>query len=157
MGKENWVVPLMSAWLFLVSAGCSVAMALHGPPEPDFKAFEVGSSRDSVEIQMGKPVLSQTLNNGKKRDTCRYEVGNSPNGHRALMNLYIDLATLGIWEIPGTIVEATMGETKETSIIYSNSDRVVTIEGYVPPEPSEAHKAANRAQEQHVPQKSSSD
>src|SRR5438445_6394227 len=86
----------------LALAGCSVAMALNGNPEPNFKAFEVGSNRQQVEIQLGKPVASQPIGEGKKKDTYHFEIGNSPNGHRAMMNLYIDLATIGIWELPGT-------------------------------------------------------
>jgi len=122
----------------LLLTGCSVAMALHGQPEPNFKAFEVGSSRQIVEVQLGKPITSEMLEGGKKKDTYQYEMGNSPNGHRALMNLYIDLASLGLWELPGSIIEARMGNKEETRIIYSSDDRVVAIEGYTPPAPSAA-------------------
>ncbi|TAL12467.1 MAG: hypothetical protein EPO02_01490 [Nitrospirae bacterium] len=131
----------------MVLAGCSVAMALNGTPEPNFKAFEIGSSRQIVEIQLGKPVASQPLGDGKKKDTYRFEMGNSPNGHRALMNLYIDLATIGLWEIPGTIVEARMGRQEETRITYDANDRVLAIEGYAPPEPTGALKEAIEAHE----------
>ncbi len=71
--KEFWAI-MKSAlvglatggYMLLAFAGCSVAMALHGTPEPNFKAFEVGSSRQQVEIQLGKPVASQPLGEGKK-------------------------------------------------------------------------------------------
>src|SRR5881409_1809001 len=100
--KSALVVVAPGLYVLLALAGCSVAMALHGTPEPNFKAFEVGSSRQQVEIQLGKPVSSEQLGEGKKKDTYRFELGNSPNGHRAKMNLYIDLATFGLWEVPGT-------------------------------------------------------
>src|SRR5207244_7846768 len=114
--KSALVVVATGLYVLLALAGCSVAMALHGTPEPNFKAIEVGSSRQIVEIQLGKPVASQPLADGKKKDTYRFEMGNSPNGHRALMNFYIDLYTIGIWEIPGTIIEAMMGHKEEAYI-----------------------------------------
>ena len=145
--KSALVVVATGLYVLLALAGCSVAMALHGTPEPNFKAFEVGSSRQQVEIQLGKPVASQPLGEGKKKDSYRFEMGNSPNGHRAVLNIYIDLATFGIWELPGTIVEAIMGHDEETRIIYDANDRVLAIEGYTPPEPTGALKEAIEAQE----------
>ncbi len=97
--------------------------------------------------------LSPLSRSGKeKKDSYRFEIGNSPNGHRALMNFYIDLGTFGLWELPGTIVEAMMGHDEETRIIYDANDRVLAIEGYTPPEPTGALKEAIEAQEkQRVP------
>ena len=140
-------VAIVGLYVPLAFAGCSVVMALNGNHEPNFKAFEVGSSRQQVEIQLGKPVASQPIAEGKKKDTYRFEMGNSPNGHRALMNLYIDFYTLGIWEIIGTIVEARMGHDEETQITYDTNDRVLAIEGYTPPEPTGVLKEAIEAQE----------
>lgn len=133
----------------LTLSGCSVAMALSGHPEPNFDAFEVGSNRKQVEIQLGAPISSRTLENGKREDTYRYEIGNSPNGHRAMMNLYIDLATIGIWELPGTIIEAMMGHQEESRIVYGPDDRVLEINGYRPPAPSAELKKAREAQEKY--------
>lgn len=122
-------------------------MALNGTPTPNFEAFDIGSTRKQVEIQLGRPVSTTQLSNGQKQCVYRYEIGNSPNGHRAIMNLYIDFATFGIWELPATIIEAQMGEDKETIITYDDQDRVVSIEGYTPPEPTGVLKEAIEAQE----------
>ncbi len=46
----------VGASLSLTATGCSVAMALSGNPEPNFKAFEIGSSRQVVETQLGQPI-----------------------------------------------------------------------------------------------------
>ncbi len=145
--KSAPVVLVAGLYAMLALAGCSVAMALSGTPEPNFKAFEVGSSRQQVEIQLGKPVASQQLVDGKKKDSYRFEMGNSPNGHRAVLNFYIDFATFGLWEVPGTIIEAMMGHEEETRITYDANDRVLAIEGYTPPEPTGALKEAIEAQE----------
>jgi hypothetical protein len=139
------VLPLLG----LPLAGCSIAMALSGTPEPNFDAFEVGSTRKQVEVQLGTPVTTQPLGEGKRLDIYHYEIGNSPNGHRALMNFYIDLATIGIWELPGTVIEAMMGRTEESRIIYGAEDRVLEIHGYRPPSPSSELKKAVQAQDKY--------
>lgn len=133
--KTTAAVLLAVALSALMLTGCSVAMALNGHPEPNFDAFEVGSSRKQVETQLGTPISTTKLESGKQQDTYKYETGNAPNGHRAIMNLYIDLVTLGLWELPGTIIEAMMGEDHETTILYSADDRVLEIKGYRPPRP----------------------
>jgi hypothetical protein len=142
--------PVLSLLMCLPLTGCSVAMALSGTPEPKFDAFEVGSSRKQVEIQLGTPLSTQRLDQGKRLAIYRYEMGNSPNGHRAMMNLYIDLATIGLWELPGTVIEAMMGSTEESRIIYGPDDRVLEIHGYRPPPPSPELKKAKEAQEQYT-------
>ena len=140
------LTPALGLYMLLVLSGCSVAMALSGSTPPNFGAFEVGSTRKQVELQLGKPVSSKILKEDKKEDLYRYEIGNSPNGHRALMNLYIDFATFGIWELPGTIVEAAMGHNEESRITYGSDDRVLEIHGYQPPPPAAEVKAS---QEEH--------
>jgi hypothetical protein len=127
-------------------AGCSVLMAMSGTPEPNFDAFQVGSTREQVEDQLRTPVSSQVLPDGKGLSIYHYEMGNSPNGHRALMNLYIDLYTLGIWELPATVIEAMMGNKEESRIIYGPDDRVLEIHGYRPPPPSPVELEAIEAQ-----------
>lgn len=60
MSSRNRLYISISALLPLLS-GCSVAMALSGTPEPNFEAFEVGSNRKQVEIQLGSPIASQQV------------------------------------------------------------------------------------------------
>lgn len=143
-------LPSLGLALFLPSlSACSVAMALSGTPEPNFDAFEIGSSRKQVEIQLGSPISSQTLDGGKKADTYTFEMGNSPNGHRAMMNLYIDLATIGLWELPGTVIEAMMGDEQQTTVVYGPDDRVQEIKGFRPPPPSKALRDARDGQDKY--------
>jgi hypothetical protein len=123
-------------------------MALSGKPEPNFEAFKEGSSRQQVEQQLGQPVSEKALGNGQKEVTYKYEMGNSPNGGRATVNFYMDLATLLIAEVFLTPVELAMGHDESSQITYDAQDRVVTIAGYKPPPPSQAEMAARQQQEQ---------
>jgi hypothetical protein len=130
----------------LSCSGCSILMAMSGTPEPNFDAFQVGSTRQQVEEQLRGPVSSEVLPDGKRVSTYHYEMGNAPNGHRALMNAYIDFYTLGIWELPATIIEAMMGHDEESRIVYGPDDRVLEIHGYRPPPPSAVELEAIEAQ-----------
>jgi hypothetical protein len=132
----------------LAFAGCSILMAISGTPEPNFDAFAVGSTREQVEDQLRTPLSAQVLADDKRLYIYQYEMGNAPNGHRALMNLYIDLYTLGIWELPATIIEVMMGHQEESRIIYGPDDRVLEIHGYRPPPPSPVELQAIEAQKQ---------
>ena len=135
MGKYFQLIVVLVAF-----SGCSVAMALSGNEHPNFEAFDIGSTREQVEIQLGEPVDTQAIEGGKTRDTYEFEYGNQPNGYRALMNAYIDLVTLLLWELPGTIIEAMIGEDKETIVVYDKDEHVVKIDGFTLKEPDQAAK-----------------
>jgi hypothetical protein len=126
--------------------GCSVAMALHGKQEPNFEAFEEGSSRKQVEIQLGTPVFEKVLGDAKKEDTYQYEIGNSPNGARATLYFYYDLATIGLAEPIFSLIELFQGHKEESRIIYDAQDRVISIQGYKPLQPAPELKAAMEEQ-----------
>jgi len=139
----------LALYFLIATSGCSITMALHGNAEPDFEAFEVGSTRKQVEIQLGTPVSSKALENGHKEDAYKYEIGNSPNGGRAAVNFYVDLYTIGLAEPILTVIELLQGHNEESQIIYDADDRVLEVHGYTPPAPSAAMKAAQESQEQY--------
>jgi hypothetical protein len=141
----------------LANVGCSVAMALNGHQEPNFDAFEIGSSRKHVEIQLGIPIASKMLDEGKKEDTYKYEMGNSPNGARATTYFYYDLATIGLAEPIFSLIEIFQGHDEYSYVVYSPDDRVVAISGYRPPPLSPEMKAAQEAQEQYKKRPATSD
>lgn len=61
----------------------------------------------------------------------------------------IDLATIRLWELPGTIIEAMMGQEEESRIVYGPDDRVREIHGYRPPPPSAELEEAQKSQEEY--------
>lgn len=134
----------------LMLSGCSVAMALHGTPEPNFEAFEVGSTRKQVEIQLGTPVSTVALADGTKEDTYKYEMGNSPNGARATLYFYYDLGTIGLAEPIFTLIELFQGHDEVSKVVYGPDDRVLEVKGYSPPPLSPEFKAAKEAQAQYI-------
>ncbi len=111
---------------FLLSA-CSVGMALSGKENPDLGAVRVGATRGEVQLHLGTPTTSQTLENGERADVYEYEIGNEPSAGRAAAHGIMDVLTLCIWEVLGTPIEAVQGEKYKATIKYDKDDKVIDI------------------------------
>ena len=116
--------------LFL--CGCSVGMALSGKREPNIGSIKVGSTRGEVEMHLGPPTMSTTIEDGTRVDIYEYEVGNEPSAGRAIGHGIMDVLTLGLWEIIGTPIEAVQGDKRQITITYDSSDRVKSITSTAP-------------------------
>ncbi|MEW6246706.1 MAG: CsgG/HfaB family protein [Nitrospirota bacterium] len=135
----------------LTLSGCSIAMALHGHPEPNFDTLQVGATREDVEREFGKPVTTKDLGDGKHEDTYRYEMGNTSNPGRAAVYGYAYLTIIGILGEPiYSLIELLQGHDEETKVVYSQDDRVLATSGYQPPPPSPALQAAEEGQRKFV-------
>src|SRR5918996_4400623 len=110
-----------------LSTGCSVGMAMSGKDAPNLGAFNVGSPRGQVELQLGSPVASTTDTNGLRTDVYEYELGNEPIAGRAVGHAVMDVLTLGLWEVVGTPIEAFQGQTRRVAITYDRQDRVLAF------------------------------
>lgn len=105
-------------------AGCSVGMALSGDQTPDLSVVKIGAPRDDVELQLGQPYKSEQQDNGMEVVTYKYEVGNDPNAARAIGHAALDVASIGLWEIIGTPIEAATGDKYELMVTYDELGRV---------------------------------
>lgn len=121
---RNLLIAISS--LILLS-GCSVGMAMSGKQDPNLGAFRVGSTRGEVELQLGSPITSTTLPDGKRMDMYEYELGNAPSAGRAIGHGVMDILTLGLWEVVGTPIEGFQGEKRRLAIVYDKNDRVEGI------------------------------
>lgn len=107
--------------------GCSVLMAMSGEREPDLGSFGIGSHRSEVEMQLGSPLSSVTLENGQRVDVYEYQIGNEPSAGRAIAHGAMDVLTWGVWEIIGTPVEGFIGERRRIRICYDENNRIVSL------------------------------
>ena len=116
----------------LCLCGCSVGMALSGKKEPNIGAIKVGSTRGEVEMHLGHPTTSTTLEDGTRVDIYEYELGNEPSAGRAIGHGVMDVLTLGLWEVVGTPIEGVQGEKRQLNITYDSSDHIKSITGTAP-------------------------
>lgn len=118
----------------LILEGCSVGMAMNGKKEPDLRAIRAGAHRAEIELQLGYPISSNKVGENTI-DVYEVELGNTPSAGRAMGHAVMDVLTLGIWEIAGTPIEATVGEKKGIAVTYDKDDiaiRVGSSAGAVP-------------------------
>lgn len=122
-----------------LGSGCSVIMALSGDPEPNFGVVQPGATRNMVEKELGTPYHSDQQS-GQRTDWYRYELGNAPNGDRALANFALDVYSILLWEFIATPRELMMGDDHEMSVVYGPGDRVIAVnrsEAFVENQPVE--------------------
>ena len=113
--------------LVLALGACSVGMALSGKDNPDLGAVRVGAPRGEVELHLGPPIKSASLDDGMRADVYQYQIGNEPSAGRAIGHGVMDVLTLGLWEVVGTPIEGVQGETYHATVTYDRSDKVVDI------------------------------
>jgi hypothetical protein len=123
-GIHNFVVAVL---ISVCLSSCSAVMAARGSPDPDLAVVSTNKKRGEVETQLGSPIKTTTLENGDRVDVYQYEIGNEPSPGRAVSNAALTAVTLGLWEIAGTPIEASAGETYTATITYDKNDVVKDV------------------------------
>jgi hypothetical protein len=108
-------------------SGCSVGMALSGEENPDLGAVRMGAERGEIELHLGAPIQTVSLEGGRRADVYEYQIGNQPSAGRAIGHGVMDVLTLGLWEVVGTPIEGFQGNTYHATITYDQDDKVVEI------------------------------
>lgn len=111
--------------ILLALPACSVGMAAAGKEDPNLAACHTGATKLEVERELGAPKSSRVFTDGSSECVYEYELGNEPSTGRAVLHGGMDVLTLGLWEVVGTPVEATMGEKYEMTVEY-DPDGVAT-------------------------------
>ncbi|MCF8721071.1 hypothetical protein [Nitrospina gracilis] len=126
MIRRNAVRVMAAMMVLLMTSGCSVIMALSGDPEPNFGVIQPGATRAMVEKELGTPFHTNQQSD-QRTDWYRYELGNAPNGDRALANFALDVYSILLWELIATPRELMMGDDHEMSVVYGPEDRVIAV------------------------------
>jgi hypothetical protein len=134
-----------------VLSGCSIGMALSGNKQPNFDYIVVGAPRNQVEAELGHPIATNSLTDGKQEASYKYEMGNSPNTGRAWVYGYAWLSIIGILGEPiYSLIELNMGHDEETRIVYGPDNKILEIHGYTPPPISKMVIETEEAQEKYI-------
>lgn len=122
--------------------GCAVFMAARQPDRKNVSLFKVGTPRDCLLAEFGKPTMSE------ERDGKKYEIFTFVQGYgtgtkvgRAFFHGVADVFSLGAWEVIGTPTEAYFDGTKMAfKVSYDDKDCVdcVTDMNKVQPLPEKA-------------------
>jgi hypothetical protein len=130
MAKISGMV-LVAAYVLAAHTGCAVYLAQKGHAGAHLEALGAGTSEQEVEHEIGTPSSSEPLGAGKRLSTYRVELTKQPNYARSTVHLLLDLVTLGIWELPGSIYELGSGHRKgDVGIVYGPDNRVIEVRDY---------------------------
>jgi len=113
--------------LYLGNTGCSVGMASSGTPDPDMNKLKEGVTREQIESTFGEPEEIATNDQGNQVAIYEYEIGNNPDEKRAVAHFALDVYTLGLWEVVGTLMEAVKGDTYELEVTYDKNNQVINF------------------------------
>ena len=119
---------MLSLMLILLGlTGCSVMMAVQGGEEYNYSLLKEGTPREAILENFGDPESSKTKEDGRIIDTYLLEEGNKSSPEMAAGHFVMDVATLGIWEIAGTVIEANKGREVTYEITYNPDGKVSSV------------------------------
>ena len=144
--NRRFLVLVESVCLVLALQGCSLAIAAKPRfgPDPDHE-FKVGTSRADVEWELGKPITSETLADGRVKAVYEYTVRGSvaPDTLQSIVGCqfqtlgFCDVLSLGAWMLFAYFDRPKYTYQKE--YIYGPDDTIV--ESFPePPKPSTSER-----------------
>ena len=136
--------PLLIASILFIMAGnygCSVGMAMSGKDNPNLGMVRVGASRGEIELTLGPPIKTVSIEASRRIDIYQYEIGNEPSAGRAIGHGVMDILTLGIWEVVGTPIEGFQGNKYRLQITYDEKDKVIAVNQVAPPANTQPQEA----------------
>ncbi|MFO1020236.1 MAG: hypothetical protein U0903_06020 [Planctomycetales bacterium] len=117
--------------LFVSVQGCAVMKAANQPGKYNLAVMTPGVSRPEVVAELGKPVSSDTLPDGRIQDVYAFRQGYSKPVRigRVLFHGAADLATGFLWELAGTPIEMIANGTPVKAVItYDESRNVAAVQ-----------------------------
>jgi hypothetical protein len=115
-----------------LSSGCSVGLALQETEEPNLDILEIGSMRSDIEKELGLPISEGISASGDKLYLYRYLEGDRAAYGRATLYVFLDVVTLGLWEIFGSNIESANGVYVDLAISYDSDERAGQIRRVTP-------------------------
>jgi hypothetical protein len=134
--KPRWIFFLPIVSVVMVSTqGCSVYLAAHQPDKKDLTVLVRGTPRQEVEAELGAPISLEDRNN-ETLEIYKFKQGYSKSVKlgRTLFHAIADVASIGVWEIPGTLIEKVglHGIDMTARVSYDAEGRVQTSELFDP-------------------------
>jgi hypothetical protein len=85
----------------LLLCSCTAVSALQGKPGLDVSLVKVGMSRADAEQILGSPIREWVTSSGVSYGVYDYDAGVPPSGSEAAANVFMDIVSVGVWELFG--------------------------------------------------------
>jgi len=141
----------LRGWLLVFAvaqacAGCGAIMLARGTPGIDVSQIQPGVTRTQAEAVLGKPQKDWISHDGIHYFTYEYDTGRPPDIPDAAAFVFMDLLTLGIWEVMMATVDHDLfiktlppPTFARVVISYDDSDMVRGIFGEFDTLPADGH------------------
>jgi hypothetical protein len=114
----------------LLQTGCMAASAIKGKPGLDVSGIKAGMSQDEVEQILGPAVREWATSSGIWYRIYVYDGGAPPSPGDAAAHVFMDVATVGIWELVGAISSdfaPSARISEKIALAYDGQDIVVGV------------------------------
>lgn len=124
---SHWFLMTGVLSLSLALQGCAIVKAANQPGKHNLSVMTPGVSRPEVIAELGKPVSSDALPDGRIQDVYSFRQGYSKPVRigRVLFHGAADLTTGFLWELAGTPIEMIANGTPVKAVITYDQDRNV--------------------------------
>lgn len=127
---KNITIILLSIIMALTIQGCSISKAASGPKAKDLSVLEKGTSRDTVILELGAPILSETNEAGDKTDLFKFVQGQhgAARAGKGLLYGVMAVGSLGLSELVTNPVEgAASGAEMQIKVSYDQANKVKEV------------------------------
>lgn len=118
-------------FLCLVLTGCSVVQATSGPESKDFSVLDRGTERYIVLSELGKPITTETDENGNKYDIFNFMQGQhgAVKAGKAVAYGTVAVLTFGLSEIITSPLEGAAGKGAKIKmrVLYDTDDTLKQV------------------------------
>ena len=80
---------------------CTAVSALQGKPGLDVSRVKTGMSQADAEQILGSPIREWVTSSGVTYGVYDYDGGVPPSGSEAAANVFMDIVSVGVWELFG--------------------------------------------------------
>lgn len=111
-------------------ASCAVSKALESAPGIDLSPVKAGATRQEVEAVVGEPLREWTTRMGVRYRLYRYDAGIEPSAGGAGLVVFMDVITLGLFEVIEAASPAgwnIQGEKKQPLLAVSYDTQGIVI------------------------------
>lgn len=113
-------------FLFFI-CGCSVVMASSGKKGDDISQIKQDITKKQVEAILGKSKKAVINDYGEQVNLYEYDFDNKKSVGRASFYAFMNLITIGAWELVGTPMEYYSSKKGYLQVTYDKENKVVDV------------------------------
>jgi len=121
---SGFTARLLSLTMLLLCS-CTAVSALQGKPGLDVSRVKAGMSKADTEQILGSPIREWVTSSGVTYGIYDYDAGVPPSGSEAAAHVFMDIVSVGVWELVGALGHLTELRKREQMVVSYDTDGLV--------------------------------